>query len=279
MLSNLLSSINSNIYSYLDNLVFIDSNITRSLSYVLGTNFYSGINLICNSLIYGFLIYYSISYFLSYITFSKVESPLQFLFKLVLCALALNCSEFLCSGLISLCSNISQVILELGKDLFSVDISFSSLINNILPNEYFTGGSFSLFSFDGILNTFTTFGFLSLAISYAIRYILLKVLLLISPFSILSLASSKTQNFFKAWFKNLLALLFLQIFISMVLLVCFIINSNDILGLPSQIIHLGMIYTLFKANGFMRDLVGGFSTDVSLSMPNITSMFQGGVSK
>ena len=77
------------------------------------------------------------------------------------------------------------------------------------------------------------------------------------------------------YLKSTFPLLFLQIFISMVLLVCFIINSNDILGLPSQIIHLGMIYTLFKANGFMRDLVGGFSTDVSLSMPNITSMFQG----
>ena len=40
-----------------------------------------------------------------------------------------------------------------------------------------------------------------------------------------------------------------------------------------------MIYTLFKANSFMKELLGGFSTDVNLSIPNISSMLKGGSSK
>lgn len=123
-----------------------------------------------------------------------------------------------------------------------------------------------------------TFGFLSLAVSYAIRYIMLKVLIIISPFAILSLSSNKSSWFFKTWFKNLLAILCLQIFIAIILLVCFLIDDKDIF-LPAQIMHIGMIYTLFKANSFMREFIGGFSTDVSLNFSNFSSFLKGGNSK
>lgn len=276
MFSNLLSSINNNLYDWLDSLVFIDSNITKTVSYVIGQNSFSGINLICNSLIYGFLLYYSISYLLSHITYSQVERPGQFVFKLLLCSLALNFSEYLCSSLIFICSHISKMICELGNYMFQFDVSFASLFNDILPNEYFTSNSFSLFSFDGIVRSSITFGFLSLSISYAIRYIMIKVLVIVSPFAILSLSNYKTSVFFKSWFKNIMALLLLQIFIAIILLVCFVINDKDINILPSQILHLGMIYTLFKANSFMRDIIGGFSTDVNLSLPSMSSFIKGG---
>ena len=61
MLSNLLSSINDNVYEFLDKLVFITPDITKSLSPIIGTNNHFGITLICNSLVYGFLLYYGIS--------------------------------------------------------------------------------------------------------------------------------------------------------------------------------------------------------------------------
>ena len=278
MLSNMLSSINENVLDLLDKLAFINSDITKSLTSVIGTHPYSGINLICNSLIYGFLIYYAISFLLSHLTFSQVENPIQFVFKLLLCAFALNASHMICSGLIFICSHISSMILDLGDFLFGYDISFSSFIKDILPNDYFTSNSFSLFSFDGLIKAATSFGFLSLTISYAIRYILIKVLVIIAPFAILSLSSSKTSPFFKSWLKNFIATLFLQIFISIILLVCFIVDDRDKI-LPSQIMHIGMIYTLIKANSFMKEFLGGFSTDVNLSFPSISSIFKGGVFK
>lgn len=157
MFSNLLSSINNNITNYFDKLVFIDSNITSNLTNVIGINSYSGINLICNSLIYGFLIYYAISYLLSHLTFSHVESPLQFIFKLLLCTFALNGSQYICSGLIFLTSHISNMICELGNYLFGTNISFSTLISNVLPQEYFFSSSFILFSFDRNIKIFNNF--------------------------------------------------------------------------------------------------------------------------
>lgn len=279
MLSNLLSSVNENLYTYLDDLVFIDGRITKSITFAIGGGPTTGINLICNALIYGILLYYAISYLLSHITFSKVESPVQFIFKLLLCALALNTSEYICSGLIFICSHIAEMIRELGNYFFRFDVSFASFLKDVLPADYFTSNSFSLFSFDGVLRTAISFGFLNLAISYAIRYIMLKVLMIISPFAILSLATTKTSTFFKSWFKHFISLLLLQILVAIILLVCFVISDNDLKFLPDQILHLGMIYTLFKANSFMKELIGGFSTDVTLSLPNLNSMLKGGTSK
>ena len=109
MLANLLSSINTNVTEFLDRLIFINSDVTLNLINVLGKNSYSGINLICNSLIYGFLLYYAFSYLLSHLTFAQIESPHQFIFKLILCVFALNASLVLCSGLIFIFSYVSNM--------------------------------------------------------------------------------------------------------------------------------------------------------------------------
>lgn len=276
MLANLLSSINTNVTEFLDRLIFINSDVTLNLINVLGKNSYSGINLICNSLIYGFLLYYAFSYLLSHLTFAQIESPHQFIFKLILCVFASNASLVLCSGLIFIFSYVSNMIRELGNYLLGVDVSFTGLISNVIPKDYFISNSFSLFNFDGILKASISFGFLSLTISYSIRYILIKTLVILAPFAILSLCSSKTNWFFKSWFKSLLSMLFLQIFVAIILLVCFIVENNGVASLPSQIIHLGMIYTLFKANSFVKEFIGGFGTDVSLNASSLSSFFRGG---
>ena len=279
MISNLLSSVTENIQEVLDNLVFIDSSILDDLDVVLGESAFSGINLICNSLIYGFLLYYAISLLLSYITFSQTERPIQFIFRLILCTLALNFSRILCSIPIFICSTISKTICEMGSDMFNYNISFSGLVEDIYPKDYFTTNSFSLFSFDGLVKSSISFGLFNLSISYAIRYIMIKVLVIISPFAILSIASSKTSMFFKSWFRTFLSSLILQIFISSILLVCFIISSNTNSLIPSSIMHVGMLYTLFKANSFMKELVGGFTTDINSDLSILSSYFKGGLSQ
>ena len=158
--------------------------------------------------------------------------------------------------------------------MFNFDISFAGFIEDVLPNNYFASDSYSLFSFDGLIKTSTTFGFLNLTISYAIRYILIKVLIVLSPFAILCLSSNKTSAFFKAWLKYFLSLLFLQVFVAIILLICFVIDDkNEIL--PSSILNLGMIYTLFKANAFLKEFIGSFSTETQVSYPNVIAILKG----
>lgn len=273
--SNLLSSVFSTLAYILDDLAFIDPYITSDLENIIGQNLSSGILLICNSLIYGFIIYYAISYLLSHLTFNQVEHPAQFIFKLLLCSLAVSASLPFCKFLIQIVSLIADTISLLGDSLFGTDISFICLLDTLNPQNYFAEGIFNLFSFDGILKTLLSISFITLAISYAIRYIMVKVFVLISPFAIISLIHSKSCWFFKTWLKNFLSMLFLQILISLILIVYFAINSNPN-PIINQLLQFGIIFALVKANSFIKDLMGGLSSDVNFTSVSMFSMFKGG---
>lgn len=276
--SNLLSSIYGAIFSILDDLAFIDSSIASDLSPIIGDNLGSGILLICNSLIYGFLIYYAISYLLSHLTFTQVEHPSQFIFKMLLCSLAVNGSLAFCSFLIQLTSLISSSINMIGESIFHTEISFICLIDALNPQNYFLEGLFNLFSFDGLLKSLISISFITLTISYAIRYVMIKVFILISPFAIISLINTKSSWFFKSWLKNFLSMLFLQILISLILVVYFAITSHEN-TIINQLIQFGIIFTLVKANSFLKDFMGGLSSDVNFGSVSMFSMFKGGISK
>lgn len=86
ILENLFSSIDNALYSVLDDITFINSDIlnTSYFQKILGMSASSGILLIANSLLLGFLIYFSIKYLLSHFYSIDIESPHQFVFKLLL---------------------------------------------------------------------------------------------------------------------------------------------------------------------------------------------------
>lgn len=275
VISNLLQSVYSSISSVLDKLAFVDSSITTDLVNIIGTDITSGILLICNSLTYGFILYYGIEYLLSHLTFSQVEHPSQFIFKLLLCALAINGSLAFCSFLIEIISTISNAILMIGSNLFGKEISFITLFNNLNPQNYFLEGLFNLFSFDGLLKSLISISFITITVSYAIRFVMIKVFILISPFAILSLSSNKSSWFFKSWLKIFLSMLFLQVLIALILIIYFSLSlENNII--IKQLIQFGIIFALVKANSFMKEFMGGLSSDISLGNVTMFRMFKGG---
>lgn len=269
--SSLSASIDTKIYTILDNLVFINTDIFAdgTLYNIFGSNNSGGIILICNSLLSGFLIYYAISLLLSYLTFSQIQRPSQFIFKLILCLIALNSSQLICYGLIFFTSSLSTSIRNLGNNLFDTDISFATLLHNL--NIINTLGNFNLFTFDGLVKSLITFGFLTIALTYSLRYIMIKVLILICPFAILSLSIDKFSWIFKSWIKLFLSSLFLQILVSIILLITFSLKTDETIF--SQLLYIGSIYALIKANTFIRDFMGGLSTDVNVGLSNLKSIF------
>ena len=121
---------------------------------------------------------------------------------------------------------------------------------------------FNIFSFDGLIKSFITINLFNLIFSYALRFVIIKVFILITPFSILSLINNSTSWFFKTWFKTIFSLLLQQSFISIILLIIFSFNysSNDTI---SKLMYIGGIYALVRANSYMQHLIGGISTDIS----------------
>ena len=98
--------------------------------------------------------------------------------------------------------------------------------------------------------------------------LLIKIFVFLSPFAFLSLILDSTSWFFKTWFKNLFSLLFIQVIVSLVLLILFSLDFSSS-NLLNQFIYVGGIYALIKANSFVREFIGGVSTNVSQSVQNL----------
>ena len=80
ILSNLFSSIDESIYSILDDITFVNSDIINDSYFekILGTSTSNGILLIANSLLFGVLLYYSIKLLFAHFTLSHFRFLLTF---------------------------------------------------------------------------------------------------------------------------------------------------------------------------------------------------------
>ncbi len=269
IIGNLFSSIDNSLYSILDQITFIDSSILNNNNFenIFGKSTSDGILLIANSLLIGFLIYYSAKYLMSHLVYSNIERPSSFLIKLIVCGIFMNCSFFIMDLIISLNFNISSAICDLGYSFYHKDLNFSELINIINDTMSIDKAPINIFSLDGLIKGILTVSLLSLVFSYSLRYVMLKVFILLSPFAFLSLSISSTSWFFKSWFKNIFSLLFIQIIVSLVLLVLFSMDFSST-NLFNKFIYIGGIYFLIRANSFVREFIGGVSTDISQNVKN-----------
>ena len=220
---NLFSSIDSNLYEVLDDLIFINSDILNDkyFSKLLGTSTANGILLIANSLLIGFLLYYAGKYMLTNFTYENIENPFQFIFKCIIFGICMNSSFFIIEQILNINFNISSLIKSVGEDLWGKNICFTELITEINSNLSINKNNLNIFTIDGLIKGTLTVSLLNLVFSYSLRYIMIKILVLISPFAFLSLTLNNTSHFFKSWYRSLFSLLFVQIIVSIVLLLLY----------------------------------------------------------
>ena len=256
----LFSSIDNNLYSVLDDITFINSDILydKNFENLFGTSTSHGILLIANSFLLAFIIYYAIRYLVAHFTYTPIETPFSFIIKLVLFGIGMNFSFFILELILNLIANVSFAIRSIGETLFQKNICFSELITTINTNIAIDTNSLNIFSLDGLIKGTLSMSLLSLVFSYSLRYILIKVFVLLAPFAFLSLTLEKTNWFFKAWFRNLFSLLFILFSMDY--------SSSNLF---SKFIYVGGIYALIKTNSFVRDFIGGISTEVSQSVKNL----------
>jgi len=270
--SKIFNSIDENIYNILDDITFINSDIIENskIKQIIGNNSSEGILLICNALILGTILYYSINYLISHLTLSKTQPVSQFIFRLIIFAIIMNTSIWVCMQIIDIISIITNAIRQIGEDLFKESICFSNFIE-IVNKKIYLEEDLNLFSFNGVIKSFVTFGFVSLIFSNALRYIMIQVFIIISPFSFITLINTKTEWFFKKWITSFLALLIEQILISVILILAFSMEKSIDENIV-KILYVGIIYGLTKSNIFMNQLIGGISTTVNTGINSIKTL-------
>lgn len=270
---NLFSSIDLNLYKILDELVFINKDILNDKYFnkIFGTSSSNGILLIANSLIIGFVLYYAARLLIANYTYKEIENPIQFIFKCIFFGICMNCSFFIVEQILDLNFNICELIRNLGEDLFGKKACFSELINEINGNIVIEENKIDIFTLDGLIKGTLTISLLNLVFSYSLRYVMLKILILLSPFAFLSLTLEKTSHFFKSWYTSIFSLLFIQIFVSIVLLILFSIDFSKG-NLINKYIYIGGIYSLIRANSIVKELFGGISTTIQTGLSSLKTV-------
>ncbi len=274
LINNLLVSVDNNIFSVLDELVFINSDVLNNKYFIsLFTNKFSLVSL-SKSLLLGIIIYYSVSYLFSHFTSNNFQRPASFLLKLFISAVLIHFSSYICEYLIDFFSLLTDILRELGIFLFSTKLSFS-LIYERIKQLFFTDLSspFTVFSFDGLTRSFISFGFINLLFTYSVRFVFIKILILISPFAFLSLALDQSQWIFKIWLKNFIGQLFTQLFICAILLIIFSFQTTANPTI-TKLLYLGSLLCLIKANSFVREFTSGFTSDITSGLSNLKNTFQ-----
>lgn len=266
----LFSSIDNNLYTVLDDITFISSDILKDKAFekIIGTSTTNGILLIANSFLIGMVLYYGIKLLLSNFTYSQIEMPTQFIFKLIIFGICMNSSYFLIDQIITIMSSISQAIRGLGEDLFGKSICFQELITTINNTATINTSTINVFSMEGLIKGTLTVSLLGLVISYALRFIMVKVFILLGPFAFLSLAQNSTVWFFKSWIKNLFSLLFIQIIVAIILVLLFSMDFSKN-SLLNKSLYVGGIYALIRVNSFIKEFIGGISTNVQTNVGNL----------
>lgn len=272
MFYKIFSSIDNSIYSVLDDFTFISTDILsdKYFSNIFGSSSKSGILLIANALVFGYLLYYDFKLLLSHLGVTQVERPAQFILKLIIYTLCMNFSLFICEEIIYLISLISSSIRQVGEGLYNTQICFSELINE-LNSVISIDQSLEIFSLDGIIKSIISVGLLNLVITYAVRYVLIKVFVFLSPFAILSLCNKSTSILFKSWFKSFISLLLVQVFVAIILLLIFSLDFTSSNAF-SKFILIGSIFILIKANAYVREMLGGIGSDVGIGIGNLKGM-------
>ena len=275
LFSNLLSSIDNTIYSLLDKITFLDSKsiIDSNIESIFFSEKFN-LLILSNILLTGIVLYHIGKIIFSIYTSSQTQLPYLYIIKVVIYGICMNCCLYITEGIININYLISEYLLELGNYLFKVSISFTSFTNIINNSISINSNSFNLFSLDGVIHSMLSFGFISILITYILRFILIKILILCSPFMFLCLCEENLNKYFFNWLKYFIVLLLNQNMVIIALYTPYILDFKD--NLYSKFLIIGVIYTIHKLNEYIKEFIGGFSISGNIHLQGLSqSLFKG----
>lgn len=271
ILNQIISSIDNKIYPLLDDIIFINKNITEDIyiNKILGEGQNRGILLIVNTLFIMILIYYVIDILIKTNIYENRNYVFKIVFRITLAIILVNNSLFICNVIIDIFSNICLAIRNIGENIFDKNVCFTELINKINNLIYISEIDNNIFSIEGILKSLTSISLINLMFSYSLRYVIIKILIIISPFAFMGVALEPFQWFCKRWVNILISAMCIQILVSIILLIIYTIDFNS--DIFSKIIYIGGLYAIINANKFINEFIGGISMEVSNSILNLRS--------
>lgn len=218
--------------------------------------------ILANSLVIAIVLWYLFRQIFAYFFSFEVETPWKFVIRLVFFSIIMNAAYFVTYQVVDIIGQVTEYLsVSIGDKVNTISFKeFAEIINDTIDIE--DENSFNIFSVEGLINTFVYLGIFYLGITYAVRYVILRLMALISPIACMTLVSKSTSKIFRNWFNIFIGYLSSQVFIVLVLAIPYLLDLND--GLEGKLLLCGILFTLYKVNDITHSLISGqgFSNDV-----------------
>lgn len=262
MCKALFNSVDKNAFKYLDELAFLDeSKFKTGIELeLIGNNIYEGV--------IGIALYYIVNYFIRKIINEEMENPYTFIIKSIIAGFFIIYIKDIVLFVISVNNIITKEILNLTQTFFNQKVTFENILIKINETLYVQGEGFNVMSFDGIIKIYLVFGIINLIFEYSLRYVIIKIMFILSPIFVAFKTNRRTEYLYNNWIKGMFGLLFMQNIIAIILVISTRFITSPLIPI-NKIIYIGMIYALIKVNVFIKEIFGGVSIEVQTPIKNI----------
>lgn len=256
----LFKSIESEVFCQIDNIVNITPKIfiEEPLKNIFFQNKINALIIIANSLILFYVIYFIVSKIIAVYNGNKSDTVYIFIIKLVIVTVLVNSSYFICEEIINLNNLFTNCIDGFMEDITGKLVTFENLKENVIKIEDLVESD--MLSLNGVIKGVISFGSISILINFAIRYVTVIFLVIISPFAFISLSSNLTIGIFKTWIKTLMVSLMTQVIVKFVILIPML--YKDINSMMYKVILVGSIYIIYKINNFTKEIFIKITSDM-----------------
>ncbi len=258
----LFKSVEGQVYEVLDNIVCIGPNILTEepLKNIFFEDKINGVVIIANSLILFYFIYYIFLQLISMYNGKPMDNTYLFMLKIIVAVLLINNSYYICEQILELFYTFTEAVNLLGKDIVKNDVTFENLKEVILSIDDFMKND--LISLNGLIKGVVSFGMLNILISFAIRYVTVIFLVIVSPIAISCMSSSISVGIFRSWVKLFVVNMFVQVITKFILIIPLMYKEID--TIMFKIILVGSIYLLYKVNNFTKEFLVKITDDIKV---------------
>lgn len=253
----IFKSIEGEVYDLLDKIILIGPNLLKDdpLNKIFFPKGVNGIIVIANSLIIFYTTYYILTRIISMYNGNVVESIYRFIIKLVIIVLLVNNSYEICQEILNINELLNNTVDQVCMNIAKKEVSFKSLKEEITNIEELRKDS--SISIDTIIKNMLSFMSISLLITFAIRYVTVILLIILSPFAFVFFTSNITRGISKSIGKLLFLNLFFQMLIKLLLVIPIIYTDKT--SVIYKVILVGTMYMLYRANSFVREIASNIS--------------------
>lgn len=261
VLNNTLGDISKKLLPTLDVLGFVDGAIFSNENFCA---LFDNIILFANSILVAYVLYYCVRLILSHYSGAEIESPARFFIRVIVAATAMNFSKEICQLIITCSSSISSFFLTLTSE---EPLTFRALAE-LLENR-----NASWDPLNGIVGLIVNTLYFNLALLFGTRHLLVRLIVLVSPFAFLCFSNTSLEGFYKSWFRMFISLLLVQMLNSLLLLLIFgVVNGEDLL--TDEILILSILTAFTKTNDIIKEFLNGagISSNFNSGVQGLKSM-------